>query len=78
MTNDTNRGCHTPALSLNICPSKDLLNRASCSSVLNPRYARDEIVSLFNLSQQMGEVLPHGLNHYKGRSLPFPDLSWVK
>jgi len=42
--------CHVPALSLKICPSKDRPNRASCSSVLNARYARDGIVSLFNLS----------------------------
>lgn len=41
--------CYVPALSLKTCPSKDRPNRASCSSVLNARYARDEIVSLFSL-----------------------------
>lgn len=47
--NDVEWKRYSPALSLKICPSKDRLNRASCSSVLKARYARDGMVSLFNL-----------------------------
>lgn len=40
---------HTPALSLNICPSYSRLNLATISSVLKAMYARECTFSLFSL-----------------------------
>lgn len=72
------RECHTPALSLKVCPSKDRLNRASCSSVLNPIYAREVIFSLFNLGPRRSEIPTRETVPSESGNGPFLDLSGVK
>lgn len=69
---------YTPALSLKICPLKERLNRVSCSSVLKARYARDGIVSLFNLPPRSSQIPTHGVVAPKGKNLPFLHFPNVK